>query len=133
MKTIINPDQLAKPTGYSHAIATRGGTTLYLSGQPALDASGSIIARGDLVAQFRQALANIQIVLQEAGGAMPDIVKATFYARDRDDYKANLKSLGGVWREFFGKYYPATTLVEVSNLFDDGALIEIDVIAVIDS
>ena len=130
-KTILNPPSLPKPSGFSHGIVTEGGRLLFLAGQPGLDASGKIAAPDDLVAQFTQALANIKTVVEAAGGQMTDIVKLTFYVRDRDDYKAHLKPLGAAYRAFFGGYYPATTLVEVSNLFDDGALIEIDGMAVV--
>ncbi len=130
-KTILNPPSLAKPSGYAHGIATEGGRLLFLAGQPALDAAGKIEAPGDLVGQFARAISNLQEVVQAAGGSLTDIVKLTIYVRDRDAYKANLKPLGTAWNSFFGHYYPAVTLVQVSNLFDDGALVEIDGIAVI--
>ncbi len=132
MKTIINSSKLAKPSGYAHGILTPGGKMLFLAGQPGLDASGKVIAPGDLVAQFKLALENIQAVVEQAGGKMSDIVKITFYVRDRDDYKSKLKPLGAVYKSFFQGYYPATTLVEISDLFDDGALVEIDATAVIE-
>ena len=131
MKTIINSPKLAKPSGYSHGILAQG-RTLYLSGQPGLDASGKVIAPGDLVAQFKLALENIQTVVVQAGGKMTDVVKITFYVRDRNDYKSKLKPIGAVYKSFFQGYYPATTLVEISDLFDDGALIEIDATAMIE-
>jgi enamine deaminase RidA (YjgF/YER057c/UK114 family) len=132
-KTIINPPSLPKPSGFSHAILTEGGRTVFLAGQPGLDVHGKVVSPGDLVAQFEQALANIKTIIETAGGAMQDIVKITFYVMDKDDYKAQLKPIGKVYRAYFEGYYPATTLVEVSGLFDDGALIEIDCFAVLRS
>ena len=131
-KQIINPETLAKPFGYSHGIATSGGQMLFLAGQPALDASGKIVALGDMAAQFTQAVSNLRTVIVAAGGAMTDIVKLTIYVTDVAAYKANLKPIGAAYRDFFGKYYPTTTLVEVKSLFDDGAMIEMDGIAVVD-
>lgn len=131
-KTIINPPELAKPSGFAHGVVAQGGRLLFLAGQPALDASGQIVAHGDLVAQFAQAIANIQTIVRAAGGTPSDIVKLTLYVKSKDDYKAKLKPIGEAYRAVFGRYYPATTLVEISDLFDDGALIEIDCIAVIE-
>lgn len=131
-KSIINPPSLARPSGYSHGIVTTGGRLLFLAGQPALDASGQIVATGDLVAQFAQAIANIKTVVEAAGGRPTDIVKMTVYVKDKDDYKSKLKPIGEAYRAVFGRHYPATTLVEISDLFDDDALIEIDCIAVIE-
>lgn len=130
--SLLNPASLTKPSGYTHGVLTTGGRMLFLSGQPGMDASGNVIAPGNLVAQFAQALANLKAVVQEAGGSMTDIVKLTFYVTDKDAYKAQLKPIGAAYRSFFGNYYPASTLLEVKNLYDDNALIEIDGIAVIE-
>ena len=130
-KTILNPASLSKPSGYSNGILTTGGRLLCLAGQTGMDATGKIAASGDMVAQFTQALANLKAVLDEAGGAMTDIVKLTIFVADKRAYKAKLKPLGEAYRSFFGRYYPAMTLVEVKSLFDDEALVEIEGIAVL--
>ena len=130
-KQIINPPALTKPSGYAHGVLTEGGRLVFISGQPGMNASGQVESPGDLVAQFARALANVQSVVEAAGGALTDIVKLTIYIQDKDAYKANFHALGVTWRSFFGRYYPAITLIEVSNLFDDGALIEVDGIAVL--
>ena len=129
-KAILNPAVLAKPSGYAHGV-TATGTLLFLAGQTGMDASGRITAPGDLVAQFRQALANIKVVLDEAGGQMNDVVKLTLFVTDKHAYHDQLKPIGAAYRDFFGRYYPAMTLVEVKSLFDDAALIEIDGIAML--
>lgn len=129
---IVNPTSLARPSGYSHGIAAEGGRLVFLAGQTGMDATGHIANPGDLVAQFRQALANLQAVIAEAGGTMTDIVKLTIFVTDKAAYRANLKPLGETYRAFFGRYYPAMTLVEVKSLFDDEAMVEIEAIAVIE-
>jgi enamine deaminase RidA (YjgF/YER057c/UK114 family) len=131
-RTILNPAALARPSGYAHGVLSTGAL-LFLAGQTGMDAAGQISAPGDLVAQFRQALANIQAVLAEAGGQMSDIVKLTLYVTDQRSYREQLKPIGAVYRDFFGRYYPAMTLVEVKSLFDDDALIEVDGIAMLDA
>ena len=130
-KTVVNPPGLARPSGFSHGIEAQG-RLLFLAGQTAQDAQGRILAPGDLVGQFRQALANIRTVVEARGGTLRDLVKLTFYVLDRDDYRARLKPIGQVYREMLGGHYPATTLVEVKALWDDEALVEIDGIAVLE-
>lgn len=130
-KTIINPDSLVPPRGFNHGILVTGGKLLFLSGQTASDANGNIVAPGDLVAQYEQALLNHKAVVEAAGGTMTDIVKLNFYVRDKDDYLSKLKALGPVHRKYFGSYYPALALFEVSSLFQDEALIELEGMAVI--
>jgi enamine deaminase RidA (YjgF/YER057c/UK114 family) len=132
-KEIINPPELAKPVGFSHGILTTGGRMLFLGGQVAFDAEGKVIAVGDVVGQYRQALGNLKVVVEAASGTMQDIVKMTIYVRDRDDYKAHLKELGRVHREFFGAYYPAMALLEISRFFEEDVLVEIEGIAVLSS
>ena len=130
-KSLINPPTLARPTGFSHGILVTGGRLLFLAGQTASNAEGQIVAPGDLVGQYEQVLRNLQTVVETAGGKMQDIMKMTIFIRDRDDYLAHLKPLGSVHRTFFGAYYPATALLEISRLFQDDALIEIEGLAVI--
>lgn len=129
-KQIINPDTLARPVGFSHGIAA-SGRMLFLAGQTAMDAQGKIVAQGDVVGQYRQVLHNLREVARAAGGEMSDIVKLTIFVQSRDDYKAHLKELGQVHKEFFGSYYPAMALLEVSRFFDGGVLVEIEGIAVL--
>lgn len=128
---IINPPLLPEPRGFNHGILTTGGRTLYLAGQTALDAEGKIVAPGDIVAQYRQVLSNLQAVVHAAGGVMQNMVKMTIYVSDRDGYKARLKELGEVHKDFFGAYYPAMALLEISRFFDDDAMLEIEGIAIL--
>ena len=71
-------------------------------------------------------------VIGACGGTLQDLVKVTFFVRDKADYRARARAIGEVYRELLAGHYPATTLVEVSALWDDDALIEIDGIAVLD-
>lgn len=130
-KTIINPPTLAHPRGFSHGILVTGGSLLFLAGQTASDTEGQIVAPGDLVAQYKQVLSNLKAVVEAAGGKMQDIVKITIFVRDRDDYLAHLKPLGKVHQSYFGTYYPATALFEISRFYQDEVLIEIEGLAVI--
>src|SRR4051794_40918230 len=121
---VINPEKLVKPVGYAHAVESVGGRTIYLAGQVSFNDHGHIVHAGDIVRQFEQALSNLQIAMQDAGGEMTDIVKLLIFVKSRDMYRDNLKEIGRVYREYFGRYFPAMTLVEVSSLFEDEALLE---------
>lgn len=127
----LNPPSLARPSGFSHGILTTGGRLLFLAGQTASDPSGQIVAPGDIVGQYEQVLQNLRTVVEAAGGSMLDVAKMTIFVSDRDDYRAHLKPLGKVHRAYFGNHYPATALLEISRFFQDGALIEIEGIAVL--
>jgi enamine deaminase RidA (YjgF/YER057c/UK114 family) len=129
--SVVRPRPLPKTTGFSYGFEVKSGRLVFLAGQVAVDADGRIVGRGDLVAQFRQTCANIQTVLSAAGGEMTDLVKLTIYVLDVTEYKKNLKAIGEVYREYFGRHFPAMTLVGARDLFDasDGALIEIEGVA----
>ena len=131
-KEIVNPLSLARPIGFNHGILTIGGRLLFLAGQTGSNAEGRIIAPGDIVAQYEQIMRNFQAVVESAGGKMQDITKLNVFVRDRDAYLANLKPLGQAHRSFFGAYYPAMALFEISRFFQDEALIEIEGLAVIE-
>ena len=130
----VNPPGLAKPAGYSHGIEVQGGKTIYLAGQVAFDKEGKVVGAGDLVAQFRQICQNLRAVLLARAGKLNDIVKLTIFVLDKSAYKARAKEIGAVYREFFGRHYPAMTLLEVKGLYDDdqGCLMEIEAVAVVD-
>ena len=130
-KTIVNPPTLAPPRGFNHGILTSGGQLLFLAGQDAGDAEGRIVAPGDLPAQFEQVLRNLRAVVEAAGGTMQDIVKLNVFVADRDAYRAQLKPLGRIFRDYFGDYYPAMALFEVSKFYQDAALVEMEGMAVI--
>lgn len=130
----VNPPTLPRPIGYSHGYEVQGGKTVYLAGQVAMDGRGQVVGRGDLVAQFRQVCQNLRAVVQARGGGLDDVVKLTIYVLSKAEYKARSREIGAVYREYFGKRFPAMTLVEVKGLYDEdqGCLIEIEGIAVVD-
>jgi enamine deaminase RidA (YjgF/YER057c/UK114 family) len=119
-----------KPTpGYSNGVAATGHT-IFLAGQIGWDAEQQFVG-DDLVAQTRQALRNIVDVLAEAGAGPEHIVRLTWYVTDRDEYLANQKQLGAVYREVLGKHFPAMALVQVVALVEARAKVEIEATAVV--
>ncbi|WP_334122374.1 RidA family protein [Glutamicibacter sp.] len=124
----INPESLAKPSGYAHG--TKAGDTVYLGGQTALDKDMNIVP-GGVVEQFKQAFSNVLTTLVEAGGQPEDLVSVTIYLTDVDDYLANGREIGKLWREMAGTEYPAMAGIGVSRLWQKEAVIEIQGVAVI--
>ena len=127
----VNPPQLVRPSGFSHAIVATGGRMIFLAGQTALDASGAVVGH-DVVAQFEQALGNLLTALHAAGGTPEHLTSLTIYATDLPAYRARGKEIGAVWRRLAGPRYPAMAAVGVARLWDAAALIEIQGFAVIE-
>jgi reactive intermediate/imine deaminase len=123
----MNPAGLSTPTGYSHVVSARGGRTIYISGQVALDAKGELVGAGDMAAQTRQVFANLDTALKAAGASFADVVKTNYYIRDA----AQVQVIRDVRAQYVGKELPASTLVEVSRLARPDFLIEIEVVAVV--
>lgn len=131
MNEIVNPPELAVPSGFAHAVVSRGGRTVWLAGQTALDPDGRIVAPGDVVAQFRQALGNLLHVLRAAGGEPEHLVTVTTYIVDVSDYRSRAREIGRVWRELAGARYPAMAGIGVARLWDEEALVEVQGVAVV--
>lgn len=119
----VNPPSLARPSGFSHAVIG-SGQVIFLAGQTALDASGSIVG-GTVVEQFEQALGNLLTALRAAGGAPGQLASLTVYVTDLAGYRAHARQIGAVWRRLAGSEYPAMAAVEVSRLWDAAAMVEI--------
>jgi reactive intermediate/imine deaminase len=115
------------PVGpYNQAVKTAG--VLYCSGQIALDpASGAMVGGGDVEAETRQVLANLQAVLTEAGCTPQQVVRTTVFLADLADFA----KVNAIYAEVFGSgVSPARACVEVAAL-PKGARVEIDCIAVL--
>ncbi|RLL69374.1 RidA family protein [Streptomyces sp. Z26] len=126
-----NPEGLAPPAGFSHAVTATGNRLVFLAGQTALNADGVIEGDG-LTAQFDRALGNLLAALHASGGTPADLTRVTVYTTDVAAYRARAAALGRVWRAHAGRDYPAMALIGVVRLWDEEALVELDGIAVLD-
>jgi enamine deaminase RidA (YjgF/YER057c/UK114 family) len=126
----VNPEGLARASGFSHAVVASGGRVVFLAGQTALTADG-VIEGATVTEQFERALGNLLAALREAGGTAGDLASLTVYAVDLADYRAHGGELGEVWRRLVGREYPAMAAIGVSRLWDPEALVEIQGYAVI--
>lgn len=124
----INPEELARPSGFAHAVRARGTVTVHLAGQTALDRDGRIVG-GTVVEQFEQALGNLLTALRAAGGEPEHLAALTIYIVDVPDYRAHAREIGQVWKRLAGADYPATAGIGVARLWDDDALVEVQGVA----
>ncbi len=124
---VLQPEGWAAPKGYSNGIAVDGAARLvFTAGQIAWDPAGRLVGAGDFATQFRQALANTIAVVEAAGGGAQHLVRLTVYVTDKRAYLRSLKEVGAAWRDLVGRHYPAMALVQVADLVEDGALVEIE-------
>lgn len=125
----VNPPQLAVPSGFSHA-TVGSGRFVFLAGQTALDAGGRITG-ATVVEQFEQALSNLLAALAATGGTPEQLASLTIYIVDMNDYRANARAIGAVWRRLVGDHYPAMAGIGVTRLWDAEALVEVQGYAVL--
>jgi enamine deaminase RidA (YjgF/YER057c/UK114 family) len=125
---VLQPSGWPAPKGYANGMAA-DGRIVVTGGVIGWDAAGDL-ADG-FVAQVRQALSNIAAILAEAGARPEHLVRLTWYVVDIEEYLANLKALGQVYREIFGAHYPAMALVQVVRLVEKAARVEIEATAVV--
>ena len=126
----INPAELARPSGFSHAVSVTAGRLIFLAGQTGTSRDGKVVG-GGVVAQFEQALGNLLTALAAAGGQPADLVSLTVYSVDVPGYQAHARQIGAVWRRRAGLHYPAMAAVGVTRLWDPDALVEIQGTAVV--
>ncbi|MBI2829539.1 MAG: RidA family protein [Chloroflexi bacterium] len=121
-KEIIVPSNVHPSRGYSHAIKV--GNTVYVSGQVGVREDNQVPA--EFKEQAGQALENLKRVLTSAGASFDNIVKLNIYVKTLEF----MDSFRELRRNYFGDYYPASTLVQVVSLARPELLIEIEAIAV---
>lgn len=131
--TLINPESLGAPSGYTHGLlADSNGKLLFISGQIAWDEKQKIVS-DDFVEQFDRALANVVTVVHAAGATPVNIVRLIVYVTDKVEYRERTREVGERYRKHMGKHFPAMVLVEVAGLLDDAAKVEIEGMAVIEA
>jgi len=126
--TTHNPDNLSKPTGYSHVAVVPAGRQIHVAGQVAFNPAGQIVGKGDLSAQAEQVYANVSNALAAAGASFKDVFKVVTYVVDLTPDKA--AAIRAVRMKHLGAGpYPASTMVGVTSLVTPDLLLEIEVIA----
>ena len=122
----IQPEGWKAPKGYSNGMLVSGEARhLFVAGQIAWDAEQQLVGAGDFVAQLRQALSNVVAVVQAAGGAPENLVELTIFVVDKRPYAEAQREIGAVYRDVVGRHFPAMALVQVADLLEPGALVEV--------
>ena len=127
---ILNPQALAAPQGFSHAVVAGAGRTVYLGGQIGCDNQGRLLG-SSVAEQFDAAAANVVTALSAAGASPEHLVSMQIFVTDVTEYRDALTDLGRRYRAHFGSHYPAVALFEVKGLFEPGAKVELVCTAVI--
>ena len=125
----INPKGWKPARGYANAILSEG-LTLNIAGQIGWNENQEFISK-DFLGQMEQTLKNISVIVNEAGGKITDLTRLTWYVTDKAEYVSNQKKVGEIYRKILGNHFPAMTMVVVSALVEDEALIEIEATAII--
>jgi enamine deaminase RidA (YjgF/YER057c/UK114 family) len=128
---VLQPPEWTPPRGYSNGIEAKG-RLVFVAGQIGWNGQGEF-ETDDFPGQVRQALANIVAVLAEAGAEPRHITRLTWYITDKAEYLANLRQVGAAYRDVIGSHYPTMTLVQVADLLEDRAKVEIEATAVVTS
>jgi reactive intermediate/imine deaminase len=129
VKRHLSPSTMPPPFGYSQVVDAPASRVVYLSGQIPFDSDGELVGEGDFKAQTRQVFVNLTAGLEAAGVAWGDVVKLSYFVRD----VSNAAGMRAIRDEFIDtEHPPASTLVEVSRLFRDDVLIEVEAVAVVE-
>lgn len=128
--SLISPEGWAPAKGYANGMLTKDGL-LFVGGQIGWNAD-QVFETHDFIGQMEQTLRNILAVVQAAGGTAESITRLTWFVIDKKEYAARQREVGAAYRKVLGKHFPAMTMVVVSALVEDEALIEIEATAVID-
>ena len=125
----VNPPSLEPPPGYSHVVDVRGNRLIFIAGQTAMNAHGIVVGGNDIEAQTDQAFQKLSVALQSVGCDVGNLVKLTVFIRDMDKLADYRRARDRFFKTVDPPAAPAITLVEVSRLFSDELLIEIEGIA----
>ena len=126
----LNPDGMHKNPAYSQAVVVSGAAkTVYVGGQNAVDASGTIIGKGDLKAQTEQVFKNLQLALEASGAQLENIVKWNVYVVQGQPMQQGFEVFQRVWGKRPNP--PVITGFYVAQLAHPDFLVEVDAVAVV--
>ena len=129
MHQAINPPGWPRPKGYSNGIVAKG-RFLAIAGMIGWDEHEKLVGE-DFLSQFRKALQNVADVLSAADGGPEHLISLTIYVTDKREYTADLQAVGSAYRHILGKNFPTMALVQVADLLEPGAKVEIQGLAVL--
>jgi reactive intermediate/imine deaminase len=124
-KNVFSVSPYEDVIGFSRAV--RVGDLVFVSGTVAWGPDGKLVGKGDVYAQAKQTLANIEGYLREAGATLKDVVRTRIYLTDIGRWQ----EVAQAHREAFGDVRPASSMLEISRLAEPEMLVEIEAVAVL--
>jgi enamine deaminase RidA (YjgF/YER057c/UK114 family) len=125
----LNPSELGEPPGYSQVVEVQAKRIIFIAGQTALDRHGALIGKNDIAAQAEQVFQNLSAALQSVDCDPSNLVKLTVFLRDMSHLSAYREARNRFFATVSPPAAPAVTLVEVSRLYGNDFLIEIEAVA----
>ena len=129
MWKVLQPEGWLAPKGYANGIEARG-RQIYVAGMIGWNGQAQFES-DDFVAQCKQALQNILDTLACAQAGPEHIVRLTWYVKNKKEYLSRARELGQAYQQVIGRHYPVMALVQVADLVEDRALVEIEATAVV--
>lgn len=127
----LNPPRLEQPPGYSHVVDVRACRLIFIAGQAGVDATGLIVGGDDLELQAEQAFLNLSAALESVECTAANLVKLTVFIRDMGKLADYRRARDRFFNSVTPPVAPAVTLVEVSRLYAERLLIEIEAVAAV--
>ena len=125
---VLQPAGWPMPRGYANGMSAEGRVVV-TGGVVGWDTNG--VFPKTFLDQLRQTLANLVAILREGGAGPEHLVRLTWYVVDVEEYLADPKGLGRVYRDVIGAHYPAMAVVQVVRLVEKAARVEIEATAVV--
>lgn len=125
-KQIVVPAESGPKAIGPYSLGIKAGQLLFVSGQLGLDPATGAMVAGGVEAETRQALKNLQAILETGGCTLQQVVKTTVFLRDMNDFGC----MNAVYAEFFTENPPARSTVQVAALPRSGA-VEIELVALL--
>jgi len=125
----VNPPALEPPPGYSHVVDVRGSRMIFVAGQAGVDSRGAVVGGDDVEAQADQAFRNLATALESVGCTAANLVKLTVFVRDMNKLADYRRARDRFFESVRPPAAPAVTLVEVTRLYSEHLLIEIEAVA----
>ncbi|MEO8336229.1 MAG: RidA family protein [bacterium] len=127
---VLSPRGWAPPRGYANGVVA-SGRVIALAGQIGWNPATTTFETDDFVAQVRQALENVAMLLSEAGAEPRHLVRLTWFITDRAAYLSAQREIGLAYQELMGRHYPPMSVVVVAGLIEERAMVEIEATAVL--
>ena len=114
---------------YSHVVAVTGPAKIvYVAGQLGRDLDGNIVGPGDMRAQMEQTFKNLDACLKAAGATWENVVKTNTFVTDYEAFSKH----SDVRMRYIGVASPTSTTVQISRLAQPEAMVEIELVAVVE-